>query len=292
MKGKTNSSIVGQIGERIRLKGRGWCFTPSAFEDLGDPAALRVTLFRMVRAGEIRRLARGIYDFPRFGGDGAWAKADPLMLATLSARRVRRQVWTHDPLVVWAREGTDEYGGSPPLRGIETKSRIVILAGPNGAGKTTFAREYLPREGNCPIFVNVDLIAAGLSPFSPDRAALQAGKIMLQRVAWHVRRRESFAFETTLSGLGYARMIPQWRRSGFHVHVTFLALPSAEMAVSRVALRVLQGGHSIPENVIRRRYEAGWRNFQTIYRILPDSWQVFDNSGPTPVMIDKGENGG
>ena len=93
------------------------------------------------------------------------------------------------------------------------KQRIIIIAGPNGAGKTTFAREYLLNEAHCPDFINVDLIAAGLSPFDPERAAIRAGRIMLSEIQRRVRKRESFAFETTLSGHVYARMIPEWRRS-------------------------------------------------------------------------------
>ena len=94
------------------------------------------------------------------------------------------------------------------------QNKIVILAGPNGAGKTTFAREFLPKEAECPRFINVDLIAEGLSPFKPEVAAFQAGRLMVQEIATLVRRRESFAFETTLSGLRYARLIPQWTKKG------------------------------------------------------------------------------
>jgi predicted ABC-type ATPase len=238
----------------------------------------------------IRRLGRGLYDFPKLEADGSKVKPDALRVATLAARRSSKTVYPIDPFALWAREAGDDYGLRQPLAETGKDPRIIMFAGPNGAGKTTFAREYLPREGCCPVFVNVDLIAAGLSPFSPEQAALQAGKIMLQQLAGHVQRRESFAFETTLSGLGYARMIPQWRRLGFHVHLVFLLLPSADMAVSRVALRVLQGGHSIPEDVIRRRYEAGWRNFKTIYRKLPDTWTIIDNSGIAPVILEEGGN--
>jgi predicted ABC-type ATPase len=127
-----------------------------------------------------------------------------------------------------------------------TQLKIIIIAGPNGAGKTTFAREFLPQEAGCPVFVNADLIAAGLSPFAPERAAIQAGRLMLEAIAQHVAQRESFAFETTLSGRGYARQIPQWQQLGYHVKLFFLSLPSADMAVQRVAERVRQGGHDIP----------------------------------------------
>src|SRR5205085_10666857 len=148
------------------------------------------------------------------------------------------------------------------------KQQIIIIAGPNGAGKTTFAREYLLNEAHCPDFINVDLIAAGLSPFDPDRAAIQAGRVMLSEIERRVRKRESFAFETTLSGHVYARMIPAWRTSGFGVRLIFLSLPDPEMAISRVAMRVAQGGHNVSSIVIRRRSHAGLRNFEAVYTHL------------------------
>src|SRR5687767_8506864 len=103
------------------------------------------------------------------------------------------------------------------------RKRIVIIAGPNGAGKTTFAQEFLPREAACPDFINADLIARGLSPFAPEKAAVQAGKIMLDQIAQKVRRAESFAFESTLAGLNYSRHIPRWRKAGYHVKLIFLS---------------------------------------------------------------------
>ena len=167
-----------------------------------------------------------------------------------------------------------------------TPPKIIIIAGPNGAGKTTFAREFLPQEAGCPVFVNADLIAAGLSPFAPERAAIQAGRLSLQAIAQHVARRESFAFETTLSGKAYARQIPQWRQLGYHVELFFLSLPSAETAVQRVAERVRQGGHDIPEATIRRRFDAGKRMFFDVYQPLVDQWVLYDNAGDEPVLTD------
>src|SRR6201988_3662701 len=115
------------------------------------------------------------------------------------------------------------------------KRRIIIVAGPNGAGKTTSDREYLLKEADCPDFVNVDLIAAGLSPFDPDRAAIRAGRIMLSEIERRTRKGESFAFETTLSGHVYARLIPKWRKAGYRVKLIFLNLPNPELAIARVA---------------------------------------------------------
>lgn len=170
------------------------------------------------------------------------------------------------------------------------KQRIIIIAGPNGAGKTTFAREYLLKEAHCPDFINVDLIAAGLSPFDPDRVAIQAGRLMLSEIQRRVRKRESFAFETTLSGHVYARVTPEWRASGYHVRLMFLGLPDAEMAMSRVKMRVAQGGHKVATSVIRRRFDSGLRNFQNVYMQVVDKWEWYDNSGNTPRLISEGGN--
>lgn len=164
--------------------------------------------------------------------------------------------------------------------------KIIIIAGPNGAGKTTFAREFLPHEAAVLQFVNADLIAAGLSPFAPESAALQAGRLMLAQIAAHVAHGRSFALETTLSGLGYARQISLWRAAGYAVALHFLALPSADMAVQRVAQRVRQGGHNIPEAVIRRRFASGQANLAR-YCALVDDWDVYDNSGPLPVLLSE-----
>jgi predicted ABC-type ATPase len=166
--------------------------------------------------------------------------------------------------------------------------RILILAGPNGAGKTTFAREFLLREGSCPDFVNADLIAAGLSPFDPARAALRAGRLMLELIAEHVRRGDSFAFETTLAGRNFARAIEGWHGSGYHTSLIFLSLPSADLAVQRVAQRVRQGGHAVPEEDIRRRFERGRDNFETLYKPLVDAWTLYDSAGDAPILIASG----
>ena len=167
-----------------------------------------------------------------------------------------------------------------------SEKRILIIAGPNGAGKTTFARAFLPHEAACPAFVNADLIAAGIAPFDPDAAAMRAGRLMLQEIRRHVKASETFAFETTLAGLGYARMIPQWQEAGYHVKMIFLALKSPEHAIARVALRVKQGGHDIPEGVIRRRFHAGIANFRNVYAELVDAWVLYDNSDSQFTMLE------
>ncbi|CAG4906995.1 AAA family ATPase [Paraburkholderia saeva] len=168
--------------------------------------------------------------------------------------------------------------------------KIIIIAGPNGAGKTTFARSFLPAEAQLPRFVNADLIAAGLAPFAPETAAIKAARLMLEEIAQYARLDESFAFETTLSGVAYLRHIRLWRAQGYRVSLFFLSLPDAETAIARVAERVRQGGHDIPELVIRRRFAAGLKNFEQHYRDAVDDWALYDNSGNTPIMLEWGEN--
>ena len=171
-------------------------------------------------------------------------------------------------------------------------SDILIVAGPNGAGKTTFAREYLLREGGCPNFVNADYLALGLSPFAPELAAIRAGKLMLREIDRFVGEKISFAFETTLSGKIYARKIPGWRELGYRVVLMFLCLTSPEQALDRVRERVLQGGHNIPDDDVRRRFKAGLRNLELLYKPIVDHWSIYDNSGDKPVFLERGGRNG
>ncbi|MBF0567025.1 MAG: zeta toxin family protein [Nitrospirae bacterium] len=167
--------------------------------------------------------------------------------------------------------------------------KIIIIVGPNGAGKTTFALEFLPKEGSCPVFVNADLIAAGISPFIPEMASFHAGRLMIEEIKRHALKCESFAFETTLSGKIYAQMIPEWQRMGYRIKMIFLYLSDVVTAIERVKNRVKQGGHNIPEKTIRRRYEKGWYNFQNLYKQLVDAWILFDNSGKKPKLLNEGK---
>ncbi len=168
--------------------------------------------------------------------------------------------------------------------------KIIIIAGPNGAGKTTFARSFLPQEAQCTRFINADLIAAGLSPFAPEAAAFKAGRLMLAEIADCVRRGDGFAFETTLAGRAYVGRIKQWREQGYHVSLFFLHLPDAETAMARVAERVRQGGHDIPEAVIRRRFASGLHHLVYDYKSIVDTWAEFDNVGEEPTLLQWGEN--
>jgi len=167
--------------------------------------------------------------------------------------------------------------------------KIVIIAGPNGAGKTTFAREFLPNEAHCPTFINADLIAAGLAPFEPEKVAVRAGRLMLEEIEKYVQARRSFAFETTLSGRTYLHKITEWQKLGYHVKLIFLRLPTADMAVARVAGRVAQGGHNVPETVVRRRFDHGLLNFENMYKSIVDAWILYDNSSEVPVLLEWGE---
>ena len=167
--------------------------------------------------------------------------------------------------------------------------KIIIIAGPNGAGKTTFARSFLPVEAQLLRFINADLIAAGLAPFAPESAAIKAGRLMLEEIDQCVRRGESFAFETTLSGLGYLRHIERWQRQDYRVSLIFLSLPDADTAIARVAERVRQGGHNIPEAIIRRRFAAGKKNLEQYYCPVVDDWALYDNASSPPVLLGWGE---
>ncbi|MCH2242512.1 MAG: zeta toxin family protein [Aquabacterium sp.] len=178
---------------------------------------------------------------------------------------------------------------TPKESGCPAQPRVIIIAGPNGAGKTTFAREFLPWEAGCPIFVNADLIAAGLAPFAPETAAIRAVRLMLEELRRHFAARNSFAFETTLAGRGYAPHIRQWQAAGYRVKLIFLKLDTPQAALARVAQRVRQGGHDIPPATIRRRFAAGLRNFRELYAPLVDAWALYDNSGPSPALIDWSE---
>jgi predicted ABC-type ATPase len=164
--------------------------------------------------------------------------------------------------------------------------KIIIIAGPNGAGKTTFARDFLPAEAQTLRFINADLIAAGLAPFNPESASFKAGRLMLEEIDECVDAGHSFAFETTLSGLAYLKKIAIWQQLGYQVKLWFLSLPNEDIAVSRVARRVRQGGHNIPENVIRRRFKAGLENFHKRYSKVVNSWALYDNYGIEPKLID------
>jgi predicted ABC-type ATPase len=170
-------------------------------------------------------------------------------------------------------------------------SRVYIIAGPNGAGKTTFAREFLPNYADCKNFINADLIAQGVSPFSPEAAAFRAGRLMLEEIDLYAKRGESFGFETTLSGRSYLSLIRRLKRRGYEVHFFYLWVPSVELALSRIRGRVSLGGHDVPAVDVRRRFDRSIRNFLVHYRLLADSWTLYDNTAAMPNIIASEERG-
>ncbi|MES2219283.1 MAG: zeta toxin family protein [Pseudomonadota bacterium] len=156
---------------------------------------------------------------------------------------------------------------------------LIMIAGPNGSGKTTTAPALLDKALNISAFVNADTIAQGLSAFKPESAAIEAGRIMLKRIWSLAAEKMNFAFETTLATRTFAiNLIPKLKKENYQIHLTFLWLQSPDLAVSRVKERIKMGGHSVPEEVIRRRYKAGLKNFFSLYKPLIDSWQIYDNS--------------
>ena len=171
------------------------------------------------------------------------------------------------------------------------KRNIYIVAGPNGSGKTTFAIKFLPEYARCEHFVNADLIAKGLSPFSPGTAAITAGKLVLEQIHQFANRGLDFAFETTLSGKLYVNLFKSFKKKGYKIHLFFLWIPEAELAISRIKSRVAQGGHDVPVQDVLRRFDRSMTNFFTLYQPLADSWMLFDNAGVIPVLIAQGKNG-
>ncbi len=158
------------------------------------------------------------------------------------------------------------------------KHNLYIIAGCNGAGKTTASFTVLPEMLNCREFVNADEIAKGLSPFNPEGVAIQAGRLMIERILHLLKEGETFAFETTLATRSYVNLIQRAQRRGYFVTLLFFSLSSPEQAVARVAKRVSQGGHNIPTDVILRRYDAGLQNLFQLYMPIVDYWTLYDNS--------------
>jgi predicted ABC-type ATPase len=169
------------------------------------------------------------------------------------------------------------------------KPQVIILAGPNGGGKSTAAPKLLRDAFEVEEYVNADAIAFGLSAFAPEKAAIEAGRIMLNRLHKLAEKRRNFAFETTLAARSFAPWLSAMMALGYESHVFFLALPSAEMAISRVAGRVRLGGHNIPENIIRKRFNSGLANFFDLYQPMVTSWLFYDNSFlGFPLLVARG----
>lgn len=168
---------------------------------------------------------------------------------------------------------------------VNRQPNLYVVAGPNGAGKSTFARLFLPEYADCREFVNADLIAAGLSPFNPESLAIQAGRLMLERIESLAEARVDFGFETTLAGKSWLPLLLRLRERGYRLHLFFLWVPGPELALNRIEERVRAGGHSVPEEVVRRRLTRGLRNFFQVYTPIFDAWAVFDSSRKTPELL-------
>ena len=168
---------------------------------------------------------------------------------------------------------------------------LYIIAGPNGSGKTTFARKFLPDHAECTHFINADLIAQGLSPFSPVVAAMKAGRLVLKEIQELSGKGISFAFETTLSGKTYLSLIKSLKNTGYQIHLFFLWIPSPNLALERIKERVASGGHDVPAADVRRRFRRSVDNFFKVYESYLDSWMLFDNSEETPRLVAEKASG-
>jgi predicted ABC-type ATPase len=167
--------------------------------------------------------------------------------------------------------------------------QVVLIAGPNGAGKTSLAPFLLRDRFSDFAFINADAIASGLSAFALETVAIEAGRVMLSRLHELSERKESFAFESTLAARSYASWLKRLRQQGYEVHLIFVWLRSVDLAIERVAERVRRGGHAIPPQEIRRRYQRGIDNLFELYIPLADAWAVYDNSDQNqPALVSTG----
>lgn len=162
---------------------------------------------------------------------------------------------------------------------------LYVIAGCNGAGKTTLSKNILPGYLGIKEFVNADEIARGLSPFNPEGAAFTAGRIMLERIHTLVKEKEDFAIETTLSTLSYAPLFKELHKKGYEVFLLFVCIPNVSEAIKRVKQRVKEGGHHIPDNIVKRRFERGLKNLSKLYLPLVDRWVIIDNSTEIPTFV-------
>lgn len=168
---------------------------------------------------------------------------------------------------------------------------LYIIGGPNGAGKTTAAFSLLPKLLDCYEYVNADSIAAALSPFAPERTAVQAGRLMLDRIENLVEQRKDFAFETTMASRTFVPLLNQYKKDGYKISAIYFWLLNPELALQRVKHRVLNGGHYIPDDVVLRRYGRSIYNFLNLYIPIADDWTLFNNSFNMPTIVAEKKNG-
>lgn len=165
---------------------------------------------------------------------------------------------------------------------------LFIISGCNGAGKTTASYTILPEMLNCKEFVNADAIAAGLSPFQPEKVAFEAGRLMLERIEHLISIKTDFAIETTLSTRSYAQTVKKCKANGYDIVLIYFWLNSTDLAIERIKGRVKKGGHYIPDEIVKRRYTRGLSNLNNIFMAICDYWLVVDNSWDSPVLIAEG----
>jgi predicted ABC-type ATPase len=161
---------------------------------------------------------------------------------------------------------------------------ITVVAGPNGSGKTTFAETFLNEVKALP-YLNPDLIAIGFGPSDFEKASFVAGRVLLSDIKSKIQRGESFCFESTLSGLTYARILDAAKKQGYSIQIYFIGLKLISLNLSRIKKRVEQGGHHIPTKVVKRRHLRCYENFWKIYKVISDDWSILDNSGKRPRLI-------
>lgn len=168
---------------------------------------------------------------------------------------------------------------------------VYIIAGSNGSGKTTFARQFLPDYAKCSSFINADLIATGLSPFSPGLVAIKAGKLVLEEINRLADKGADFAFETTLAGKSYIKFLKNLKEHGYSINIFFLWIPNTALALTRIKDRVSEGGHDVPAVDVKRRFNRGLDNFFKHYKPMADTWLLFDNSDVVPRLLAREKDG-
>lgn len=167
---------------------------------------------------------------------------------------------------------------------------VYIIAGPNGSGKTTFATTFLPEYAKCNLFINADLIAQGLSPFSPQTVAIKSGKLVLEQIKQYSEKGVDFSFESTISGVTYLKYLKMLKEKQYKINIFFLWIPSSRLAIARVQNRVKQGGHNVPVKDIKRRFDRSIKKFFKNYIILADKWILFNNAAIIPKIIALKQN--
>ncbi|MBS0359159.1 MAG: zeta toxin family protein, partial [Proteobacteria bacterium] len=168
---------------------------------------------------------------------------------------------------------------------------LYMIGGANGSGKTTVSMSLLPKLLDCYEYVNADSIAAALSPFAPEATAIQAGRLMLDRIHHLTEQKKDFAFETTMSSRTFVPFLKKAKQNGYQINLLFMWLQNPSLAINRVSNRVRDGGHNIPEKIIIRRYKRSLNNFLNLYLPLADEWALYDNSSNIPATIAEKEFG-